>query len=252
MSGFQFLRETVIAVGRASQLSHRDFRILLAMRLARLIAAAIVLCAVFQPAAVAITINMSYFNEGDPIPHDENPNWDPAGTVLKSHFQTAKAIWENLLPGSGSYDYEFEWDDDIDPLGLTSPDLLSPGDWIIELNSTKYWFADPTPSTNEEFETTPIQKLYGQLSESEKSTYFPGASPPLALETGFSLRGISGTTGQGGYDSHDGFDLLSVIRHEIGHGKAEQSETRTMLQANGSSSRSLCSREQQQQCAALQ
>src|SRR5215212_3363394 len=103
MAGFRLLRETVIALEWASRLNHRDFRIALGMGSARFIAAAIVLGAVFQSAAVAITINMSYFNEGDPVPHDENTMWDPAGTILKSHFQTAKAIWENLLPGSGSY-----------------------------------------------------------------------------------------------------------------------------------------------------
>ena len=79
MPGFQFLRENVIAFGRTSHLSHRDLPNLLAMRSARFLAAAIMLCALFQPAAVAITINMSYFNEGDPVPHDENPLWDPAG-----------------------------------------------------------------------------------------------------------------------------------------------------------------------------
>ena len=41
------------------------------------------------------------------MPHDENPSWDPAGTILKSHFQAAKSIWESLLPGGGSYDFEF-------------------------------------------------------------------------------------------------------------------------------------------------
>src|SRR4051794_17446766 len=109
MSGFQFLRETAITSGWASSLNHRELRILLAMRSARLIAVAIVLVAVFQPAAVAITINMEYYNEGDPVPHDENPMWDPDGTILKAHFQAAKTIWESLLPGSGSYDLTFEW-----------------------------------------------------------------------------------------------------------------------------------------------
>ena len=131
--------------------------------------------------------------------------------LLKLHFEAAKVIWENLLPGSGSYDLDFEWDDDIDPLGLTSPDLFNPGGWIIEMNSDTNWFADLTPDKNEEFETTPTQTLYGTLSASDQSTYFPGASPPLALETGFILVGTEGST------AHDNFDLLSVILHEIGH-----------------------------------
>ena len=114
MPGFRFLRETVIALGWASHLSHRDLRILLAMRSARLLAAAIVLGAVFQPAAVAITINMTYFNEGDRCRTTKIRHGIRTASILKSHFQAAKVIWETLLPGGGSYDFDFEWDNDID------------------------------------------------------------------------------------------------------------------------------------------
>src|SRR5262249_428310 len=66
----------------------------------------------------AITINMTYSNEGNPVPHDENPSWDPVGICLKAHFAAAKAIWESLLPGSGDISFDFEWDADInDPPG---------------------------------------------------------------------------------------------------------------------------------------
>jgi hypothetical protein len=85
------------------------------MHSARLIAAAIVLSAVFQPAAVAITINMEYTDEGDPTPHEENPSWDPDGTILKAHFNAAKSIWESLLPGEAEITFDFHWDDDASP-----------------------------------------------------------------------------------------------------------------------------------------
>ena len=110
MPGFRFLRETVIAFGWASPLSHRDLRILLAMRSARLLAAAIVLCAVFQPAAVAITINIEYSTDFD---GDESPAWDANGAILIAHFQAAKQIWEALLPGEGEISFDFQWDDDL-------------------------------------------------------------------------------------------------------------------------------------------
>src|SRR3954447_23217519 len=142
MPGFRFLRETVIALGWASHLCHRDLRIFLAMRSARLVAVAIVLCAVFQPASVAITINMEYTNEGDPVPHDENPSWDPDGTILKAHFQAAKTIWESLLPGPGTYELVFEWDDDIGAttLGLTTPGPnLQTLKNLVEINPIQTW-----------------------------------------------------------------------------------------------------------------
>jgi len=164
--GFRFLRETLIALGWATHLSQHDLRILVAVRSSRLPAAAILLCAVFQPAAVAITINMDYFNEGDPVPHDENPSWDPDGTILKAHFQVAKAIWESLLPGSGTYDLDFEWDDDIGAttLGLTTPGPnLQTLNNLVEINPIQTWFADPTPGTSEEFSSI-SSSFYSGLS----------------------------------------------------------------------------------------
>jgi hypothetical protein len=121
----------------------------------------LVFAAGMQPQAHAITLNMTYFNEGDPVPHDENPNWDPAGTILKAHFQAAKTIWEYLLPGGGSYDFDFEWDDDISGLGLTTPGAF--GDFI-EINPNQNWFADPTPGDNAEFNPG-VQSLYSGQSQ---------------------------------------------------------------------------------------
>src|SRR5262245_41594803 len=119
--------------------------------------ALITICVVAVPAAFAhaITINMEYTDEGSTPPHPENPAWDPAGVILKAHFQAAKTIWESLLPGPGEYTFDFHWDDDIDDpdepgitLGLTSENA---GDLFVEINPLANWFADPTPNANEEF-----------------------------------------------------------------------------------------------------
>jgi autotransporter-associated beta strand protein/T5SS/PEP-CTERM-associated repeat protein len=171
------------------------------------------LLSTLAPNARAITINLTYFNEGDPVPHDENPAWDPDGTYLKAHFQAAKAIWEYLLPGGGEYDLEFEWDNDIDGLGLFTPVAN-----FIEISPDANWFVDTTPGTNEEFSiTSTSQKFYNQLSPSDQSTYFPATAPPGVLETRYALNGNIGLSGPGGYNAQDGFDLLTVILHELGH-----------------------------------
>ena len=47
--------------------------------------------------------------------------------------------------------------------------------------------------------------------------YFPGANPPFTLETRFNLSGNTAGLGLGGYNANNGFDLLTVILHEIGH-----------------------------------
>jgi hypothetical protein len=53
----------------------------------------LLIAAATQPRVHAITIDMVYSNEGDPVPHDENPMSDPDGAILKAHFQTAKATF---------------------------------------------------------------------------------------------------------------------------------------------------------------
>src|SRR5262245_12617782 len=71
--------------------------------------------------SLASTIDMEYSDEGSPLPHPENPSWDPDGSILKRHFEAAKAIWESLLPGpslfpfAGNYEFDYQWDDDLDP-----------------------------------------------------------------------------------------------------------------------------------------
>nr|MBA3482859.1 hypothetical protein [Pirellulales bacterium] len=185
-----------------------------------------------QRPAHAITIDMEYTDEGDTEPHPENPTWDPAGVILKAHFQAAKTIWESLLPGGGTYSFDYHWDDDIgeNTLGLATD---TPLDTYIEINPNFNWFADPTPGDDKEFSTMNNQKLFGGLSGSEKSTYFPGTAPPDALEVSFSRSGIpsssalitlsaSGQTipspsGPVPVAASNGYDLLSVILHEMGH-----------------------------------
>jgi autotransporter-associated beta strand protein/T5SS/PEP-CTERM-associated repeat protein len=186
------------------------------MRYARIVTAGMVLCGGIQMPAVGITINIEYTNEGDTVPHDENPSWDPDGTILKAHFQAAKQIWESLLPGEGEIDFDFQWDDDIGE--QTFGQYNSGIDDYIEINPLWNWFADPTPLDSSEF-NTPVQTLYSQVSPELTASHFPATAPPGALEVGYRATGNVATTvvGIGGFDSIDGYDLLSTVLHEMGH-----------------------------------
>ncbi len=168
--------------------------------------------------AHAITINMVYTDEGDPLPHPENPAWDPGGSILKQHFQAAKSIWETLLPGPGNYEFDFHWDDDISGLGLTT--LAEPFDTFIEINPTVQWYIDPTPTDNTEYSVATAQTLYSGLTGLQQQTYFPGTPPPDALEVGYwgsGQPGFANITGQPVVNAITGLDLLSTVVHEIGH-----------------------------------
>ena len=62
----------------------------------------------------AITISIEH------TPENENPSWDPNGSILTTHFQAAVAMWQSLLPGPGDYSFDFHWDDDLDANQLGS------------------------------------------------------------------------------------------------------------------------------------
>lgn len=176
----------------------------------------------YLPPANAITITMEYSDEGSPTPHPENPSWDPAGTILKAHFERAKQIWQQLLPGPGDFEFDFQWDDDIDDPdtpGITLGLATQVGvDTFIEINPLAPWYADSFPANDDEFNPVGTQYLVGGLTAAQKSQYFPLApAPPDSLETGYFRAGNSTETGAGGYDSITGFDLLTVVVHEMGH-----------------------------------
>ena len=181
--------------------------------------ATLLFTAATQRQASAISISIVYSTD---FGGDESPSWDPNGTILKRHFNAAVAIWEALLPGPGSYEFDFQWDNDISGLGLTTDAGFI--DVFIEINPTFNWYADPTPGDNVEF-TPGFQTLYSDLSGTTPSTIFPGTAPPGTLEVGFRGGGIVANisdTGQvdgGGnpINAFTGFDMMSTVMHEIGH-----------------------------------
>lgn len=164
--------------------------------------------------AGAVTINIEYTDEGNSVPHPENPSWDPDGTILKAHFQEAKQIWEALLPGEGEIDFDFHWDDDLGAgvFGMYSSGL----DDYVEINPTINWFVDPTPLDSSEF-AAPVQTFYSDLPPNLQASHFPGTPPPGALEVGYRAAGTSTTVTAGGFSASNGFDLLSTVVHEMGH-----------------------------------
>jgi hypothetical protein len=165
----------------------------------------------------ASAINISVVYSTDTF-GDESPSWDPNGAILTAHFNAAVDIWEELIPSPGNYEFDFQWDDDISGLGLTTD--LQPIDTWIEINPNQPWWIDTTPADNVEFNLTGAQTLFNQLSAANQSTIFPGTTPPGTLEVGFRGTGLAAfgnAPGQPGVNANSGFDLLSTVVHEIGH-----------------------------------
>lgn len=187
----------------------------------------------------AITIDAVYSTD---FGGDESPSWDPDGSKLQSHFKRAVQIWERLLPSEGEFEFDFQWDNDLDIAGRASDFGFI--DQFIQINPKKAWFVDPSPEDDKEFECagsnvqTSTQTRFSTIEPNPlKTIWFPDTLPPNTLEVGFSLstRPILDSTcgptlSDSGasivdledmtitpVDSENGLDLLSVILHEIGH-----------------------------------
>jgi len=150
-----------------------------------LVLATLLFTAATQRQASAITITTVYSTD---FGGDESPSWDSNGAILKAHFNVAVDIWERLITSSGSYEFDFQWDDDIAGLGLTTD--IAGIDTFIELNPNQPWWIDTTPEDNVEFNWAGAQTLFNQLSSGNQSTIFPGTTPPGTLEVGFRGTGL--------------------------------------------------------------
>ena len=56
---------------------------------------------ILGPLGHSITINVEYTDEGDPIPHDENPSWDPSGLILKKTLRRGESHLGSASSGTG-------------------------------------------------------------------------------------------------------------------------------------------------------
>ncbi|MGD9635135.1 MAG: autotransporter-associated beta strand repeat-containing protein, partial [Pirellulales bacterium] len=88
---------------------------------------------------------------------------------------------------------------------------------FIEINPNYSWYADPYPLTDDEFSPDGVQKLASGLTSAEQANFFAGSTPPGSLETGYHREGMAGPIGPGGFDAASGYDLLTVVVHEMGH-----------------------------------
>ncbi len=198
-----------------------------------LLAAALLLTIAWPLDAINIVIQLD--DDG------QNPNYDPAGTRLEAVFRAAEAIWERLLPDSGTYEIDVWWGDLDDGVGGEWQHTGTTADNNIVIDPTPRlangtnlgWFIDDTSSDHSEFDfltKTPNtgqggnaagMTVYRDLDASQQGAWFDVAAPPGVLEVGYIgapvtlLPAASDVTVI--VQPSRTVDLLSVVLHEIGH-----------------------------------
>lgn len=159
-----------------------------------LIAASLLAAALLPDSGAALTVL------GSPLPGTPPANAVGGGS-LDSAFRAAADLWEAAVLDDHAVTIYYGWAPLPDLLGFgfaTEVNGRTSGGSIVLTNDTKYrFFADPTPATHEEY-SPPLETLADL------------GSPEGPLNVG---RVLSAATAEAAM----GFDLLSVVAHEIGH-----------------------------------
>ena len=174
--------------------------------------------------ALAIDIHVTYT-------HDETQENDPSGAWLLSLATAAAEVWEDYLPDAGTYNIDFCYETLDDNVLGTANSITS--DISIDVRPASDWFVDDSPKFNSEFDFVTQDRafdasemaydyrggqwLFGDLDPAEQTGWFNG-NPPNLMEVGYLGRAFSGNDGPNGWAKpNEGFDMFTVILHEIGH-----------------------------------
>jgi hypothetical protein len=113
------------------------------------------------------------------------------GGNIQQVFGAAAAAWQLLLLDNVNVVIDYGWQDNLGPLAATFAGLPHGS---IAVQTGSYWFLDLTPGAHTEYAT----------SQTSYATFGPTV---LNYGTGFT----------GGTGAAAGFDLYSILLHEIGH-----------------------------------
>ncbi|MGD9125959.1 MAG: PEP-CTERM sorting domain-containing protein [Planctomycetia bacterium] len=152
----------------------------------------------------AINIVMN-FNTGS----SAYPTYDPDGSKLIALMGSVEDYYEDIFENSGTLTVDFYYSN-IDSLAVHNNTGTSgghPTSCRIRVDTNRTWFLDETPFDNSEFDM--VQVLAGSLSD--PGSRYDGSVPDL-LE--YSYKGNT----NGSDPDAGGFDLFSVLLHEMGHG----------------------------------
>ncbi|MGD9125960.1 MAG: hypothetical protein PVH19_01170, partial [Planctomycetia bacterium] len=155
-------------------------------------------------AAVNIVMN---FNTGS----SAYPSYDTDGSKLIALMDSVEDYYEDIFEASGTLTVDFYYSN-IDSLAVHNNTGTSgghPTSCRIRVDTNRTWFFDETPFNDSEFNMT--QTLAGSISS--LGSYYDGTVPDL-LE--YAYKGSDNGTGPA--ESSNGFDLWSILLHEMGHG----------------------------------
>lgn len=163
--------------------------------------------------AAAITFNLVYV---DPATDSESipPKHDAGGAKLTAMVEQAAAEWAGIVEDDHDMTIRYYYADISSQTANALPTAVSPDfrkttEGLLRVYPDRDWFFDPTPHSDSEFQMRAT--VLDDLSTQDQAAGFRTGSGGLPqLEVGY--RGDSSDP-----DAANSVDLLSSIRHEIGH-----------------------------------
>jgi hypothetical protein len=191
-------------------------------------AAVLFLCLTISPPVSAITIQIL-----SDVGSEGFPPFDPDGALLDGLAHHAADIWEDVVEDPWTVTISVQYDNVSGLASGTATQILSGKPIVGEVKIDTFddmgveqpWWFDPTPEDDLEFEF--LQRLYRDLTPTQKSQWYGGNPPPM-LEV--SYRGSADSSAPP--EASGGFDMLTSLVHEMGHvlglsGSMAQSEAVT-------------------------
>ena len=175
---------------------------------------AVIVVGVGSQPAKALDIVLEYNSAAS-----DNPAYDPDGSRLASVLESAAALYEDIIEDVHTLTIRYWWEDL--PSGVLGVHQGTSHNGQRELRANlrfdttepdgddRRWFIDPSPQINSEFNMQ--QTVVGDLTDPSKA--FRG-DPPDQFEVGYRGTALSSAPSS----ARNGFDLLTVALHEIGHG----------------------------------
>ncbi len=163
--------------------------------------------------AEGLTINLNFLTANPNNGEVFIPSFDPTGSELKRIVRAAADHYEDIIEDPHTLTIKFWWNNGGGAAAVAAPESPRTDPLVVgrmRFDGNRLWYLDPDPNDDSEFDMG--QKLFSDLSATNKSDWFNGAAPSQ-FETAF----VGNAKPTAPPEAQFRVDLLTVAFQEMGH-----------------------------------